>query len=44
MNKKKLPYENVDVEILKLHSTDLIATSGPNSPFDPEDDMDDAWT
>ena len=44
MNKKKLPYENADLEILKLRLADVITTSGPTSPFDPEGDMDDAWT
>ena len=44
MNKKKLSYENADLEIFKLRTADVITTSDPNSPFDPEGDMDDAWT
>ena len=46
MMKKKLPYEVTLVEVIKLSPEDVIATSntGTNSPFDPEGDMDDAWT
>ena len=44
MKKKKLSYENADLEILKLWTADIITTSNPDSPFDPEGDMDDAWT
>lgn len=46
MEKKKLPYEASLMEVVKLTSGDIITTSneGANSPFDPEGDMDDAWT
>lgn len=45
---KKLFYSGAKLEILKFYSCDVITTSaegtGANSPFDPEGDMDDAWT
>lgn len=43
MNKKKLPYEDALLEIVKLQAADVISTSDPKSPYDPEGDMDDAW-
>ena len=53
MEKKKLPYEETSLEIVKILQADVILTSGggdtgstgsPGGPFDPDGDMDDAWT
>ena len=46
MKKKKLPYESCRLDVLTILSSDVITTSvqDTNSPFDPEGDMDDAWT
>jgi hypothetical protein len=43
---KKLFYDSARLEIVKMQSCDVVTTSGigTSSPFDPEGDMDDAWT
>lgn len=45
MSKKKLPYEETSLEIVKILQADVISTSGPDSPFGGDDEnMDDSWT
>ena len=46
MKKKKLPYESCLMDVSEIDPKDVISTSaqGANGPFDPEGDMDDAWT
>ena len=45
MNKKKLPYEEMSLEIVKILQSDILTTSPGNSPFGGDDEnMDDSWT